>query len=58
MKIDIKQYCFSFIVYLQSLPQKKPHDLVNHLAIIEKCQIRRIPLTPLLKLKKKNIKNK
>jgi hypothetical protein len=53
-----KQYCFSFIVYLQSLPQKKPHELVNHLAIIEKCQIRRIPLTPLLKLKKKNIKNK
>jgi len=39
MKIDIKQYCFSFIVYLQSLPQKKPHELVNHLAIIEKCQI-------------------
>jgi hypothetical protein len=52
MKIDIKQYCFSFIVYLQSLPQKKPHELVNHLVIIEKYQLRRIPLTTLPKLKK------
>ena len=38
MEMDIKQYCFSFISYLESLSRKR--SLINHLANIGKYQLR------------------